>query len=337
MSQGSKGFTEARVGNRTRIAAMLGGALLLAATVIGCGAEPDPEANVPAEGTRVSGGPGTVAKPGSLEGFSSPESVLFAEDRWFISNVGAERAPLAKDGDGYLTELNAVGTVTARKAMPRQGDPPLHAPKGMAHHDNRVFVADIDRVVGYDVDTHGQVFEAPLSGDEPAMLNDLALLDSKTLLVSDSLRGIVYRLDLESKSFESLATAIPGANGIALDPSGKVAFVAGTGADFTGGDLWRLDLTQNPVVPQRVGSVHGVLDGIAVPANGTIVISDWVSTTNPDQAGSVQVYNPDGSLSATVRLPDNLRGPADFTLDGTGRNIWVPAMADNRVVVVPLP
>ncbi|MBL1077817.1 SMP-30/gluconolactonase/LRE family protein [Nocardia sp. 2] len=335
MSQGSKGFTSAGRGRRGRILAAIGGALLLAAA--GCGAEPDPDATVPAEGTRVSGAPGTVARPGSLEGFSSPESVLFAEDRWFISNVGTARDPLAKDGDGYLTELNAVGTVTARRAMPRQGDPPLHAPKGMAHTGNRVFVADIDRVVGYDVDTHGQVFEAPLSGAEPAMLNDIALLDDKTLLVSDSLRGIVYRLDLESKSFESLATAIPGANGIALDPSGKVAYVAATGADFTGGDLWRLDLTQNPVVPQRVGSVHGVLDGIAVLPNGNTVISDWVSSTQPDQVGTIQIYNPDGSPGATVKLPENLHGPADFGLDGTGRNIWIPAMPDNRVVVVPLP
>lgn len=279
--------------------------------------------------------PGTVTKPGALEGFSSPESVLFATDRWFVSNIGAKPDGQARDGDGFLTELNVMGTVTARHAMPRQGDPPLHAPKGMAHTGNRVFVADLNRVVGYDVDTHGQVFEASVGGDMPTLLNDIALLDDHTLLVTDSLRGIVYGLDLESKNFEPFATGIPGANGIAFDPTGKTAYVAASGQEFTGGELWRLDLTQTPPVPVKVGSVHGVLDGITVLANGDIVVSDWAGTG--DQPGTITVYRPDGTVAGAVKLPENLHGPADFAIDPAGRNLWVPAMPDNRVVIVALP
>lgn len=335
MSHGSNGsligYTAGKSGRRV-VMTCLGVLLLVAAT--GCGGGGD---NTPrAVGASTVNSPGTVSKPGSLEGFSSPESVLFAGDRWFISNVGAKREPAAKDGDGYLTELNSVGTVTSRRAMPRPGDPPLNAPKGMAHTDNRVFVADIDRVVGYDVDTHGQVFEALLGGDDPALLNDIALLDSHTLLVSDTMRGIVYKVELETKKFEPLATGIPGANGLAVDASGKVVYAVGVGTDFNGGDVWRLDLTQNPVTPQRVGEIHGVLDGLVVLANGNLVISDWVGAQG-DQPGKVTVYRPDGVEVAAVKLSDDMHGPADFTVDPAGKNLWVPAMPDNRVAIVPLP
>ncbi|MFB7724258.1 SMP-30/gluconolactonase/LRE family protein [Nocardia sp. NPDC056100] len=315
-----------------RVVTTCAGVLLLIAAT-GCGASDDTAA---ARTTGAHTASGTVAKPGSLEGFSTPESVLFAGDRWFISNVGAKADATGKDGDGYLTELNSAGTVTARRAMPRPGDPPLNAPKGMARTDNRVFVADIDRVVGYDVDTHGQVFEAALGGGEPALLNDLALLDSRTLLVTDTVRGSVFRLDLETKRFDPIATGLPGANGIALDATGKAAYVAGVGADFGGGDVWRLDLAQNPVLPQRIGAIHGVLDGLAVLSDGTLVVSDWV-VSGGDQPGRITTYHPDGVEAAAVRLPENLHGPADFTVDAAGRNLWVPAMPDNRVVIVPLP
>ncbi|WP_459960996.1 hypothetical protein [Nocardia sp. IFM 10818] len=312
---------------RGRMAAGFG-ALVLLAAVAGCGKAAD-------EAPTANAGPGTVSKAGALEGFSTPESVLFAGDRWFISNIGPQAEPVAEDGDGFLTELNSAGTVTARRAMPRPGDPPLHAPKGMTYTDNRVFVADIDRVVGYDMDTHGQVFEAVVTGEEPALLNDLALLNPHTLLVSDSLRGIVYLLDTETRLFEPLATGIPGANGLAVDAAGAAAYVAGTGADFRGGDVWRLDLAQRPAAPQRVGAVHGVLDGIAVLANGNLVVSDWVSAG--ETPGAMTVYGPDGALVAAVQLPENTHGPADFALDATARNAWIPAMPDNRVVIVPLP
>lgn len=317
--------------NRGRVAAGIGGVLLLGAVSAcgGSGAESSPALEAGA------GAQSPATKPGSLEGFSTPESVLFAGDRWFISNIGVERAPTGKDGDGFLTELNSVGTVTARRAMPRPGDPPLNAPKGMAHTGNRVFVADIDRIVGYDVDTHGQVFEAPLGGEEPALINDIVVLDSRTLLASDTARGTVYRLDLETKRFEPVAAGMPGANGLAVDQSGQRVYVAGVGADFTGGDLWALDLTQNPVTPQRVGAIHGVLDGIAVLPNGNLVVSDWASAG--EQPGLVTVFQPDGTQVSAVKMPENLHGPADFTLDPAGKNLWIPAMPDNRVTIVPLP
>ncbi|MFI6869604.1 SMP-30/gluconolactonase/LRE family protein [Nocardia sp. NPDC050406] len=322
-------------GRRARYAA--GIAVLALVTACG-GAGGDGGGGLRGTTVPVAGGsPGTLTKPGAIEGFSVPESVVFAGDSWLVSNLGrVDPDPAAKDGDGFLTELNAVGTLTARRAMPRPGDPPLHAPKGMAAVDNRVFVADVDRIVGYDTSSHGQVFEAALGDGAPALLNDIVALDSRTLLVTDTYRDTVYQLDIETKHFEPRATGIPGANGIAIDDSGRTAYVVADGEAFEGGDLWRLDLTQTPAVPQRVGAVHGILDGVAVLSTGNIVVSDWISTQG-DKSGTLTVYRPDGTPATQLRLPDNLHGPADFAVDPAGRNIWIPAMPDNRLVIVPLP
>lgn len=301
----------------------IGAAVLLAATATGC------------SGGDEHAGHDQGAAPGVLQGFSHPESVLVAGDSWFVSNVGAAQDPTAEDGDGFLTKLDRAGKVTAQKAIPRSGDAPLNAPKGMAYSDNKVFVADIDRIVGYDVDSLGQVFEAKVEGEAPTLLNDIAVLDAKTLLVTDSLRGSVYKLDLESKRFATLSTAVPGANGIVADSSGKTAYVAGIGADFQGGDLFVLDLTRAPAQPKKVGAVHGLLDGLALLPDGNLAVSDWVGLATP-APGTIKIYRPDGTEAGAVKFPENLIGPADFTVDGSGKNLLVPAMVDNKVAVVAL-
>ncbi|MEV5839225.1 hypothetical protein [Nocardia sp. NPDC052112] len=299
----------------------LTGALLLVVAVAGCGGAEKESA---------------AAAPGVLDGFSKPESVLVAGDKWFVSNIGAKQEPMTKDGDGFLSRLDTSGKVVERKAMPRAGDPPLNAPKGMAYVDNKVFVADIDRVVGYDVDTLGQVFEAPLGGEAASLLNDIAVLDDQTLLVTDTVRGSVYELDLETKKFGTLTTSIPGANGIVFDKSTKTAYVAGLGAHFEGGDLYKLGVAQAPAAVGKVGTVHGTLDGIALLANGDLAVSDWVSSDNP-VPGTIKIYHPGGTQVSTVELPRDVHGPADFTIDGSGKNLIVPALADDRVVIVALP
>ncbi|WP_330253799.1 hypothetical protein OG874_04135 [Nocardia sp. NBC_00565] len=312
---------DVRRGSVVRAAGGVAGALLLVAAVTGCGGDKKAAA---------------AAAPSVLDGFSKPESVLVAGDKWFVSNIGATQEPMTKDGDGFLTRLDANGKVIERKAIPRAGDPPLNAPKGMAFADNKVFVADIDRVVGYDVDTLGQVFEAPLGGDAASLLDDIAVLDDKTLLVTDTVRGSVYKLDLETKKYGTLTTAIPGANGIVLDKSSKTAYVAALGAYFEGGNLYKLGVEQAPAAVGKVGTVHGILDGIALLPNGDLAVSDWVASDNP-APGVIKIYHTDGTEVTTVKLPGELHGPADFTLDGAGKNLLVPAIADDKVAIVALP
>ena len=74
-------------------------------------------------------------------------------------------------------------------AFPKGGDAKLNAPKGLAIVAGKLYVADIDRIIGFDLETHARAFEAVLPGDGPALLNDIAVENHQQLIVTDTLRS----------------------------------------------------------------------------------------------------------------------------------------------------
>ncbi|MBD8893974.1 SMP-30/gluconolactonase/LRE family protein [Roseibium litorale] len=282
----------------------------------------------------VSAAPGEVpAGISVVQGFSSPESVLLYGHRRFVSNIGTKLEPLAKDGDGFISELSEDGQIVSLRAFPGKGGK-LNAPKGMAATGNKLYVADIDRVVGFDLDTAEQVFEAKLPGEETAFANDLAVLNKNTLLLSDTQRNKVYLIDLHSGAFSEFATGIPGANGIAVGANGTSVYVVGLGAEFEGGDIFALD-GKNP--PRKLeNGIHGILDGIAFLPDGAMIVSDWIGFSEPVD-GRLLVQPADGSAPWPLALGMPIHGPADFTFDPDKGALWIPALLDNTVLVVQIP
>lgn len=301
-------------------------AIAAALLVAGCDRATPPPAPAPA--TEVN----TITTPRIVDGFASPESVLIAGDRRFVSNMGAKPEPTSKDGDGYISELDAQGALVKQRIFPREGDPPLNAPKGMAVIGNRLFVTDIDRIVGYDLTSDKQVFEAVVSGGPEKFFNDLAAESDTTLLMTDTLRNALYRYDFGSRTFTLVTGDMPGANGVAVDGPRKLAYVAAMGAKFGGGDLYSVVLAGDAKA-QRIGNVHGLFDGIAL-VDGKLLLSDWKSVSEP-VPGTVTLHATDGALTSTLSTPE-LHGPADFDYDPTQRLVWIPDMQNNRVVIMPI-
>ncbi len=266
-----------------------------------------------------------LANPVVITGFASPESVLVAGDHVYVANVGAKLDPLGKDGDGFISRLAPDGTVQEMHAFPGDGSV-LDAPKGMALVGATLYVADIDRVVGFDTATGSRSFEAALPPGPQAFANDIAADGDGTLLVTDTLRNAVFRLDPATGSWTQLTDAVPGANGIAVDPDNGTIAVAGIGAGFTGGDVFTLGADGRPTM--LTGGPHGLLDGIAFRPDGSLLVSDWVSI-DPPAAG--RIVDGRGAVTASG---DDLRGPADFALGPDGR-LWVPSMPGNSVVILP--
>jgi len=279
--------------------------------------------------------PASAATDIVIQGLASPESVAVLGDRRFISNLGARVDPTGKDGDGFISEADAAGKLMSLHALPKPGDPPLDAPKGMAVVDGILYVADIDRVVGYDTATGRQAFEATVGGHAPGMLNDLAIEDDGHLLASDTLRSTLYRLDLAKKSFSVVAAGINGANGIAIDADARVAYVAALGSRFEGDGLYAVSLATTPATVQRLPGAQGVFDGIAL-AGDRLLASDWVAVDKPTP-GRLRVFGLDGKAYPDLRMPRALHGPADILYDVQAAHLWIPLMPDNRVLLVPLP
>lgn len=280
-----------------------------------------------------------AAQPTVIPGFASPESVLVAGDRAYVSNIGAALDPLAHDGDGFISLLSADGTVLERHALPSDGSR-LDAPKGMAVTGGILYVADIDRIAAFDTATGARRPDHALPPGGPAFANDLAAEPAGTLLVTDTLRNAVYRLDPATGGWTLLTDAIPGANGIALDAGGQTATIAGIGAGFTGGDIYTLPLAPDPSgapdtprpAPQRLAaSPHGLLDGIALRPDGTVLVSDWIAF-DPPVPGQILAVTPGGTTTPVATPP--LTGPADFALTPDG-HLWIPSIPTNSVTILP--
>ncbi|MCF4166529.1 hypothetical protein L2U69_12820 [Zavarzinia compransoris] len=269
--------------------------------------------------------------PRVVTGFAHPESVVIDGDRRFVSNIGAELAPLARDGDGFISEMAADGTLVERRALPGAGDA-LNAPKGMAVVGGTLYVTDIDRVVGFDIDSRRRVFEAALPEGDAVFANDLAVLGDATLLVSDTLRGLVFRLDLATGGFTPWAAGVPGANGLAHDPIADRTMVAGLGADFGGGDLFAI--TGDGTATALTRGPLGILDGLVLLPGGDALVSDWVALGEPVQ-GRLWRLPADGGTPAVVCLDAPLHGPADFDYDAATGTLWIPATMDGAVVIAP--
>ena len=74
----------------------------------------------------------------------------------FVSNIGgAKPDPMALDSNGFISELSADGKVIHQKFQ--KGI--LNAPKGLAVVKDVVYVADVNRVVGFNARSGEQVFE----------------------------------------------------------------------------------------------------------------------------------------------------------------------------------
>lgn len=262
-----------------------------------------------------------------ITGFAHPESVASDGHRFFVSNMGTELDPLKKDGDGFISEVDADGQIVALRAFA-----PLDAPKGMAVVGRVLYVADIDRVVGFDIPGRARVLEIASPGVAcGTLLNDLAVESDESLLVTDTLAGTVYRLRLADHSLSEIASHLDGANGIVVDPVARVAYVAGIGRRFAGGDLFTIPLGGGAA--RRLGTAHGLFDGIALLSSGELVVSDWVGLTGP-RSGTLTRYAADGRWRGALTLPEPLHGPADFFYDRAREQLWIPRTVDGSVSIM---
>lgn len=165
-----------------------------------------------------------------IEGFSLPESV--AKDtngkNFYVSNMGAKLEPTAKDGDGFISRLSPDGRILDKKFLPKDGV--LNSPKGMSIIGRVIYTADVDRVVGFNLDTMEKVFDLDFSSEKTVFLNDIAVIDGNTFAVSATDVNKVYLITLGDKpSFRVLQDNVMGANGLFYEAKTRRLYVVGFG------------------------------------------------------------------------------------------------------------
>jgi hypothetical protein len=195
-----------------------------------------------------------------------------------------------------------------------------------------LYVADIDRVVGFDLESGANVFELDFTEEKTVFLNDLAVIDANTLVVSATDIGKVYEISLDgTPRFEVFLDDLPGVNGLYYDAEFRRLFAVsfGYGDGFNGG-LSVISLAHGKGVLQDLTGPVGALDGVALLPDGRVVFSDWVAY---DKTGVIRTYDLDTKTLSELKLSDEVRGPADFYYDGASNRLWLPSMIEGKVMV----
>jgi hypothetical protein len=205
-----------------------------------------------------------IAEARSLElvwmasGFEQPEGAALAPDGgYFISNIGPG-PEMEKDGNGYISRLNADGTVAAAKFAGG-----LDAPAGLAVHEGVLYAADRDGVVMFDAATGAPKGKVVIGG--AGFLNDMTVWKGD-VLVSDSGTATIHKVTPEGASVFATNAGWEGINGILGD----------------GDRLLISTMTEGKLIDMRGPGAETVIatgmkdaDGIGLVPGGGYLVSSW--------------------------------------------------------------
>lgn len=172
-----------------------------------------------------------AARAFRAEGFLSPYGIAVDGKTGFIY-VSSVNGPLsARDDNGFISRLKGDGTVDQLRFIDGAAkETTLHAPKGMAIVGTTLYVADVDKLHAFDLNTARPLFDVNF-GDLPVQhLFDIALGPDDALYVTDGPAGVIWRVDIprlhEVTAFAS-GDALGQPHGICWYPAKQLFVVAG--------------------------------------------------------------------------------------------------------------
>lgn len=122
--------------------------------------------------------------------FFKPESALYDSSKKiiYISNINGEY--LAKDGNGFISRIKTNGEIETLKWIDG-----LDNPQGMGLYKNKLYVADINRVV--QINTNTAKIEKIYKVDSAKFFNDIASDTNGDIYVSDCFDNKIYKISNE--------------------------------------------------------------------------------------------------------------------------------------------
>lgn len=268
-----------------------------------------------------------------MGGFSQPESAHFhaPTQTWFVSNIAGESGD--KDGDGWITTLDRDGNVVDEQWLAG-----LDSPAGVSSTPTLLVVADVDVVRVIDIESKNMT---SIAVDDAGFLNDVFVVDDRTAYVSDTLKHVVYQVDLSTLTATAVVDdeALDGPNGLLVVDGVLWVGSIGSMTDFldeaplfaipldviTAGDV--------DVDAHRVGTLQGKFDGVEL-VDGEIWVSDFRGRIHRVDA---EANDGDGALVEEVWLHGaGALSSADFGIDDERGMLLVPDLLGGNVSRVDL-
>lgn len=246
-----------------------------------------------------------------LDDLPTPESVLYVADKkvpyLFVSLIDGQGDVV--DGKGGIAKLTTDGNLIDKNWISG-----LNAPKGMALHENYLYVADITELVIIDIKKQKVIKKIPVA--DSVFLNDVTVNSSGVVFVSDTRTNKVHRY-LDGK-IELYLDKVTSANGLKALGS---TLVVGAGQE-----LLLVDADKNRVVIAK-GFESGI-DGIEMVARGDFIVSCWV--------GLVYYVHSDGRLELLIDSREQKINTADIGFAPNTQQLFVPNFFKNSVTAYQL-
>lgn len=251
-------------------------------------------------------------------GFKSPESAAYdrAAGAIYVSNVNG--GPMEKDSNGFISKLGPDGKVIALEWV--KG---LDSPTGLALANNRLYAADVDKIVEIDIGRGEIVGRYEARGSK--FLNDLAADKQGRVYASDMLTNSIWVLDKGNVSLVLQNEALENPNGLLVEDGRIVVGSWGKMAqDFSTkvpGRMMVIDLATKKVADLGDSKSVGNLDGVEPDGKGGYLVTDWM------KGGLFRIAR-DGTATRLLPLK---AGSADL---GTGPDgiVIIPMMKDGTVL-----
>jgi sugar lactone lactonase YvrE len=261
-------------------------------------------------------------------GFDAPEAAAHdpVADVYLISNVG----DLFSDAnDGFISRLAPDGTILDLRWIEGDDTNPLISPTGMMVQGRTLYIVDRTALRRYDL--RREAWLAPITlPDDGLFYNDVCGAGEGRIFVTATDLSIVLEDNVDARG------ALYVVEGGSASP-----FLAGTDVGNPNGCTWHGGVTWVSMLPD--GGIYnanpsgrvrlaaatpaaGLLDGI-VFAGGDYYVTSWIA-------------------NGVVRVPANGRGdaelffevesPASLGFDARRRQLIVPSLFGNEVVILPL-
>ena len=259
-----------------------------------------------------------------VKGLKNPESAVVSTDgRVFVTIIGEPNKP----GDGSVVEIKDGKATTIADGF--------DDPKGMVHHQGKLYFTDVTRVRRIDLATG----KADIWADEtdfpakPVYFNDICADEKGTLYLSDMKAPAIYKIaakPLPKGSKETPARTVTlvtdgtkseflkQPNGVLMDSMDHLLIL-----DMKTGDLNRLALATGKAEKIAEGFLGG--DSLCYDHFGQLFVTSWTQ-------GKVWAIPRPGV--APILIAEGMQSAADCCYDPMNKRLLVPDMKTGTVVPI---
>jgi len=164
------------------------------------------------------------------------QGILEHKQSYFIST---EIKYTKTDSNGIILEYKNNGKFSDEYVFSKNSK--LNSPKGMCIVREILFVADIDRIVAFDIETGNFKYQINFSNFSQSIY-DLVKINDSTIIISATDKGALFKLNINNKEICELGIKIIGVTALYYEDYDSTLFCGSIGDKKINGQILKINL-----------------------------------------------------------------------------------------------